>query len=86
MFGLRFSGTFPMQQSVPGYPLEVLSRKAQVEFAVGVYVDEAHVHRVYRREDIGGALDDALARFRHRDRRARRQEDRLVATAERQEG
>lgn len=33
VFGLRFAGGFPMQEPVPGDPLQFGSRKAQIEFA-----------------------------------------------------
>lgn len=33
MFGLGLTRAFPVQQPVPGYPLEIDARKAQVEFA-----------------------------------------------------
>lgn len=33
VFGLRFAGGFPMQEPVPGDPLQLGSRKAQIEFA-----------------------------------------------------
>lgn len=33
VFGLRFSGGFPVQEPVPGDPLQLGSRKAQIEFA-----------------------------------------------------
>ena len=49
----------------------------------GVDGGEFHVHVVHRGEDVGGALDDALARFRHGDRRARGDQHRLVARAQR---
>lgn len=56
------------------------------DYSLLIYVDELHVHGMYGCEDVGGTLDDALPRLRHRDRRARGQEHRLVPTAQGQEG
>ncbi len=51
---------------------------------LGIDAGELHVHVVDGGEDVGGALDDALARLGHGHRRAARDQHRLVARAQRQ--
>jgi hypothetical protein len=48
-----------------------------------IYMNELHVHRVNRCENIGSSLYNTLSRLGHSDRRASSQEDWLVATAQR---
>ena len=52
-----------------------------------LFVDgsDLEVHGVRRCEDVGGTLHHRLARLGHGDRRAPRDEDRLVARAQRQD-
>jgi len=51
-----------------------------------LFVDagELHVHVVDGSEDVGGTLNDALTRLGHGHRRARGDQHRLVARAQRQ--
>ena len=52
-----------------------------------LFVDggDLEVHGVRRGEDVGGALHDRLARLRHGDRGAPRDEHRLIPRAQRQD-
>jgi hypothetical protein len=59
---------------------EKLNEGSRLRF---VDVEIFHVHRVNRREDVGRALHDALSCFGQYDGRARGQEHRFVAIAER---
>lgn len=38
VFGLGLTRAFPVQQPVPGHPLQIRARKAQVEFAAATQV------------------------------------------------
>ena len=50
---------------------------------LSVQMNELHVHRVNRGEDIGASLDDALPGLGHCDRRTGGQKYRFVAAAQR---
>lgn len=52
------------------------------EHSLLIDVHELHVHRVYRGEHIGGALNHALPRLWHGDWGACGQEHRLVAATQ----
>ena len=53
-------------------------------FSPGIEGDVSHVHVVDRGENVGSALNDALAGFRHGHRRAGGDQHRLIPRTQRQ--
>ena len=63
-------------------PFPFLYQNVVIEILLCIDGRNFEVHAVNGGEDVGGALHDALAGLGHRDGRAPRQEDRLVAGTE----
>ncbi len=59
-------------------------KKWIIFFSPGIEGDVSHVHVVDRGENVGSALNDALAGFRHGHRRAGGDQHRLIPRTQRQ--